>query len=166
MSGQVEQFEMANHDRVDITKVNARAEQEAIDEHHLTVIDAMRRYPLAIMWSILVSTAITMEGYDIVLISSFFGLPSFTKKYSRFVDDSSGYQISAAWQAGLSNGTSIGTLVGSLANGYFVYKFGYRRTLLVSLSLIVAFIFFSVFRANTLWYALGCVRNDGAGVRV
>jgi SP family general alpha glucoside:H+ symporter-like MFS transporter len=66
-----------------------------------------------------------MEGYDIVLISSFFGLPSFTKKYGNLVNDTSGYQISAAWQAGLRNGTSIGTLIGSLANGFFVYKFGY-----------------------------------------
>jgi SP family general alpha glucoside:H+ symporter-like MFS transporter len=129
----------------DETKINTLAEQAAIDEHHLSFKDAVRQYPKAIMWSVLVSTAIIMEGYDIVLISSFFGLPSFTKKYGSFVNDVSGYQISAAWQAGLSNGTSIGTLIGSLANGFFVYKFGYRKTLLASLSLIVAFIFIPFF---------------------
>ncbi|KAH8798619.1 general substrate transporter [Xylogone sp. PMI_703] len=143
--GQINQLEMADHDCANESNINALAEQAAIDEHLLTVVDAVRRYPQAIMWSILVSTAIIMEGYDIVLISSFFGLPSFTKKYGSFVNHTSGYQISAAWQAGLSNGTSIGTLIGSLANGYVVYKFGYRKTLLLSLFLIVAFIFIPFF---------------------
>ncbi|KAH9217322.1 maltose permease MAL31 [Leptodontidium sp. 2 PMI_412] len=139
----------------DISKTNALAEQAAIDEHDLGVREAIRRYPRAIMWSVLVSTAIIMEGYDIVLIGSFFGLPSFTKKYGHFVDNASGYQISAPWQAGLSNGTSIGTLIGSLANGYFVFRYGYRKTLLVSLCLIVAFIFIPFFAPSLPVLLLG-----------
>jgi SP family general alpha glucoside:H+ symporter-like MFS transporter len=140
---QTDEIETVDH--VDDIKINGLAEQAAIDEHHLTVFEAIKRYPKAVLWSMLVSTAIIMEGYDIVLISSFFGLPSFTEKYGSFVDDASGYQISAPWQAGLSNGTAIGTLIGSLANGYFVFHFGYRKTLLVSLSMIVAFIFIPFF---------------------
>ncbi|XMA10340.1 hypothetical protein WAI453_003131 [Rhynchosporium graminicola] len=138
-----------------VPKTNALAQQAAIDEHDLGVREAIRRYPRAIMWSVLVSTAIVMEGYDIVLIGSFFGLPSFTKKYGQFVDEASGYQISAPWQAGLSNGTSIGTLIGSMANGYFVFKYGYRKTLLVSLCLIVAFIFIPFFAPSLPVLLLG-----------
>ncbi|KAH8679108.1 general substrate transporter [Tricladium varicosporioides] len=136
-------------------KINDLAEQAAADEHQLSVKDAIRRYPKAIAWSILVSTAIIMEGYDIVLISSFFGLPSFTKKYGSFLNDTSGYQITAAWQAGLSNGTSIGTFFGSMLNGYFVFKFGYRKTLLGSLCLIVAFIFIPFFAPSLPVLLLG-----------
>jgi SP family general alpha glucoside:H+ symporter-like MFS transporter len=50
------------------------AKQAAIDEHALTLWSALQKYPKAVMWSILVSTAIIMEGYDIVLITSL--LPS------------------------------------------------------------------------------------------
>ncbi|KAH7413405.1 general substrate transporter [Cadophora sp. MPI-SDFR-AT-0126] len=138
-----------------ISKTNDLAQQAAIDEHDLSVREAIRRYPRAIMWSVLVSTAIIMEGYDIVLISSFFGLPSFAKKYGHFVDNASGYQISAPWQAGLSNGTSIGTLIGSLANGFFVFRYGYRKTLLVSLCLIVTFIFIPFFAPSLPVLLLG-----------
>ncbi|KAL2066669.1 hypothetical protein VTL71DRAFT_2741 [Oculimacula yallundae] len=141
---QKEELGGVQHDE-HLSKTNDLAQQAAIDEHDLGVREAIRRYPRAIMWSVLVSTAIVMEGYDIVLIGSFFGLPSFTKKYGKFVNEASGYQISAPWQAGLSNGTSIGTLIGSMANGYFVFKYGYRKTLLVSLCLIVAFIFIPFF---------------------
>jgi len=149
-----EEIAGAQHDE-SISKTNDLAQQAAIDEHDLGVREAIRRYPRAIMWSVLVSTAIIMEGYDIVLISSFFGLPSFAKKYGHFVDDASGYQISAPWQAGLSNGTSIGTLMGSLANGYFVFRYGYRKTLLVSLCLIVAFIFIPFFAPSLPVLLLG-----------
>jgi len=147
--------ELENIDSTHVNKINDLAEQAATDEHHLTVQDALRRYPQAVMWSVLVSTAIIMEGYDIVLISSFFGLPSFTKKYGSFLNDTSGYQISAAWQAGLSNGTSIGTFIGSMLNGYFVFKFGYRKTLLCSLLLIVAFIFIPFFAPSLPVLLLG-----------
>jgi SP family general alpha glucoside:H+ symporter-like MFS transporter len=39
------------------------AKQGAIDEHELTLAQALRKYPKAVMWSVLVSTAIIMEGY-------------------------------------------------------------------------------------------------------
>jgi len=138
-----------------VNKINDLAEQAAADEHQLSVRDALRRYPKAVLWSVLVSTAIIMEGYDIVLIGSFFGLPSFTKKYGTFLNNTSGYQISAPWQAGLSNGTSIGTFIGSMLNGYFVFKFGYRKTLLFSLCLIVGFIFIPFFAPSLPVLLLG-----------
>jgi SP family general alpha glucoside:H+ symporter-like MFS transporter len=150
---EVQQLEHANITQGN--KVIDLAEQATADEHQLSVKDAIRRYGKAIAWSILVSTAIIMEGYDIVLITSFFGLPSFTKKYGSFLNDTSGYQISAAWQAGLNNGTSIGTFFGSMLNGYFVFKFGYRKTLLASLLLIVAFIFVPFFAPSLPVLLLG-----------
>lgn len=35
-------------------------------EHELTLARALKAYPKAIMWSILLSTAVVMEGYDTV----------------------------------------------------------------------------------------------------
>lgn len=59
----------------------AMAKQAADEEHNLGFREAMRRYPQAAMWSVLVSASIIMEGYDIVLISSFFAQESFRKQY-------------------------------------------------------------------------------------
>lgn len=124
------------------------AKQAAEDEHNLTVMDALRRHPQAVMWSVLVSSSIIMEGYDIVLIFSFFAQSAFAKKYGDYIQSSDSYQISASWQAGLSNAVGVGTIIGAFANGYLTHKFGYRKVLLASLASIVAFIFITFFAPN------------------
>lgn len=124
------------------------AKQAAEDEHNLTVMDALRRHPQAVMWSVLVSSSIIMEGYDIVLIFSFFAQSAFAKKYGDYIPSSDSYQISASWQAGLSNAVGVGAIIGAFANGYFTHKFGYRKVLLASLASIVAFVFLTFFAPN------------------
>jgi SP family general alpha glucoside:H+ symporter-like MFS transporter len=124
------------------------AKQAAEEEHQLTLRQAIRQYPKAILWSVLLSTSIIMEGYDIVLMNSFFAQPAFSRKYGSFDPRTSKYQISASWQNGLSNAVSVGTIVGAFANGYFCHKFGYRAVLLVSLAIICAFIFIPFFAPN------------------
>ncbi|KAJ5285866.1 hypothetical protein N7524_001172 [Penicillium chrysogenum] len=117
----------------------------AQQEHHLSFLEAVRRYPKAVLWSVLLSSSIIMEGYDIVLIQSFFAQPSFRDKYGEYDPGTDSHQITAPWQNGLSNAVSIGTIIGAFANGYFVHKFGYRKVLLTSLVFISAFIFISFF---------------------
>ncbi|PTB36183.1 uncharacterized protein TrAFT101_000149 [Trichoderma asperellum] len=124
------------------------AKQAAEADHSLSFTEAIRKYPKAVMWSVLLSTSIIMEGYDIVLLSSFFAQPSFMKRYGEFDPKSKTYQISASWQSGLNNAVSIGTIFGAFANGYFSHKFGYRKVLLVSLLLIVGFVFITFFAPN------------------
>jgi hypothetical protein len=53
--------------------------KEATDhEHDMGLFEAIRRYPKAVGWSILASTALVMEGYDLVVIGSFYGYRSYT----------------------------------------------------------------------------------------
>ncbi|KAK8134595.1 general substrate transporter [Apiospora sp. TS-2023a] len=118
------------------------------EEHNLTLREALRQYPRAVMWSVLLSTSIIMEGYDIVLMSSFFAQPAFSEHFGTYDPGTGKYQITASWQNGLSNAVSVGTMVGAFANGYFTHKFGYRRVLLVSLCLITVFIFIPFFAVN------------------
>ena len=42
-------------------------------EHALTLRDAFRLYPKATLFSVIFSTAIIMEGYDLSLVGSFYG---------------------------------------------------------------------------------------------
>src|SRR6266516_5495466 len=71
-------------------------------EHRMTFLQCMRLYPKAIGWSVMLSLTIVMEGYDTALINSFYAFPVFKTAYG--LDKGGGnYQISAAWQSGLTN---------------------------------------------------------------
>ncbi|CBX99022.1 hypothetical protein IAQ61_000842 [Plenodomus lingam] len=125
-----------------------QAKEAADEEHQLTLLQAFRRYPKAVIWSVLLSTCIIMEGYDIVLMNSFFAQPAFSRKYGDFDENTNSYQVSASWQNGLGNAVSVGTIIGAFANGYFVNRYGYRPVLMTSLVAICAFIFISFFAPN------------------
>jgi MFS transporter, SP family, general alpha glucoside:H+ symporter len=87
---------------------NARLATEK--EHSMTLLQGIKLYPKAIGWSILISTCIVMEGYDVALINNFYGNSQFNRKYGEpYVtrEGGVGYQVSAAWQAGLSNGAVV-----------------------------------------------------------
>lgn len=57
-------------DKTHINVVNhARAAAEK--EQNMTLMQGVRLYPKAIMFSIIISTCIVMEGYDISLINNF-----------------------------------------------------------------------------------------------
>ena len=40
-------------------------------EHKMTLWQGIRLYPKAVAWSMLISTCICMEGYDVCLLSNF-----------------------------------------------------------------------------------------------
>lgn len=116
-------------------------------EHAMTFWNAVSTHRKAIAWAIIVSMSIIMEGYDIVLIGNFYAQPAFQKKYGSYYPGV-GYQLSAAWQAGLGNASTVGNFFGALANGYLVNRFGYKRVLLGSLAWITCAIFFTFFAPN------------------
>lgn len=75
------------------------AQDRAILEADLTPWQAIRAYPMAIFWSLMVSMCVIMEGYDTILIGNFFAYPTFQRKYGNYVgvtsQTPSGYQVSA-----------------------------------------------------------------------
>jgi SP family general alpha glucoside:H+ symporter-like MFS transporter len=122
--------------------------QTATDaEHAMTIREAIRLYPKAIAWSILFSTSIAMEGFDLILISSLFAFPPFTKKYGT-IGKSGKYQIPAPWQAALSNGARIGEITGLLLNGILAERFGFKKTMVGTLAFLTALIFIPFFSQN------------------
>lgn len=110
----------------------------------MSLWQGIKLYPKAVGWSVLISTLIVMEGYDVCLLSNFYGFPQFNKKYGTLLPDGT-YQISAAWQAGLSNGANVGEILGLFLNGYISERIGYRYTCMACLTCIIGFtaIFFT-----------------------
>ncbi|KAM5456808.1 hypothetical protein MaudCBS49596_001049 [Microsporum audouinii] len=129
--------------------LNAKAATDK--EHKMTLLQGIRLYPKAVAWSILISTSIVMEGYDISLISNFYAFKQFNEKFGVQLEDGS-YQVPAPWQAGLSNGAAVGEIFGLFLNGWFSERFGYRWTILGSLAWLAAFIslFFTAQNVQTL----------------
>ncbi|KAH7242802.1 general substrate transporter [Fusarium tricinctum] len=142
--------EVAKTATIHDSKLQQAAMDGAADEHELSIADAIKAYPQAIMWALVSSTCVIMEGYDTNLLSNFFAYPSFLIKYGRFVGVSpevpTGYQLTAAWQAGLSQGGGVGSIFGCLISGYLVTKYGSRKVqigALVALSLAIFVVFFA-----------------------
>jgi MFS family permease len=144
-------------------------------EHELTIRDALRLYPKAIAFSIIFSTAVVMEGYDLSLTGSFFGFREF-RNYFGDVDDPTGdgRLVSAPWQSGIQNGVQVwtvwalyrafklmweqvGSIIGLWLNGIISDKIGYKKTMIGSLVLMIAFIFLTVFARNIEMILAGAV---------
>lgn len=128
--------------------INVGAKHATELEHQLTLWEAIKTHRTAVMWSVLVSTCIIMEGYDIVLINSFYAQPAFQKYYGVWLPDDQEYQIPAKWQLAIGNGTACGTIIGAFINGYITARYGYRVVLLSSLVALTAFIFIPFFAKN------------------
>jgi SP family general alpha glucoside:H+ symporter-like MFS transporter len=104
---------------------------------------------MAIFWTVMMSMSVIMEGYDTNLIGNFFAFPTFAEKYGQRIDEHGHHQLSAAWQATLSNMAGIGSFCGVLLNGYLVDKFGQKRVIIGALCALSCFIFFT-FLAPTI----------------
>ena len=75
-------------------KVFKNAQSATEKEHRMTLWQGIKLYPKAVGWSILISTCIAMEGYDISLVNNFYGFDTFNRKYGVLSSDGS-YQIPA-----------------------------------------------------------------------
>ncbi|KAJ9646704.1 hypothetical protein H2204_000396 [Knufia peltigerae] len=119
------------------------AKQATQREHSLKLLDALRLYPRAVAWSVFVSAACVMEGYDTAFVPSLFALKAFQRDFG--VPYKDGKQITAPWQTGLSLSGKVGIIIGILLNGYLAEKYGMKRLMLVCYVLISAFTFILVF---------------------
>ena len=133
--------------------VDARAATKA--EHKMTFTRGAKLYPRAILWSLLLSCTIIMEGYDLTLISSFFAFPEFRRSYGTPINPNAppgtgqrDYQISPAWQSGLTNAAVTGEIIGLLFNGWLTDRFGYHRTMVFTLIWMSLFVFLAFFAVN------------------
>lgn len=56
-----------------------------------------------------------------------------------------GHSLSAAWQSGLGQGGGVGSIFGTILNGWLVTAFGPRRVLLCTLGVLTCFLFIVFF---------------------
>jgi len=96
-----------------------------------------------------------MEGYDVTLISSFYGYPSFRQRYGAFLNDESGYQISADWQTKFNCLGAFANICGAIFNGWATSRYGHRIVLMGCFVFLTGAIFVSFFAPNIEILLLG-----------
>ncbi|KIW14591.1 hypothetical protein PV08_07375 [Exophiala spinifera] len=119
------------------------------DEKEMTIIQAIKLHKKAIFWSLAISFCVVMEGYDTNLLGNFYAYPSFQKKFGHYVGVSeqipSGYTLTAAWQTGLGQASGVGSIFGTIINGWLVAAFGPRKVVLYTLCVMSCFLFIVFF---------------------
>jgi SP family general alpha glucoside:H+ symporter-like MFS transporter len=118
------------------------------DEHEMTFLAAVKRYPKACAWSAIVSLAIIMDGYDLALMGGLFGFPAFQKAYGHQVGNTGRYTLSAQWQMALGMAVPVGNFVGVALNGSLTERFGHKPVLLCGLTVLTGLIFIQFFAKN------------------
>ncbi|KAL1990230.1 hypothetical protein VTN49DRAFT_6069 [Thermomyces lanuginosus] len=124
-------------DTLDDLIANAKAATEK--EQKMSLWQGIKLYPKAVAWSVLISTCIVMEGYDICLVGNFYGFPQWNRKYGEQLPDGT-YQVPARWQSALNNGAVVGEIIGLMINGWASERFGYRYTIMACLICLTGFI--------------------------
>ncbi|KAJ9202745.1 hypothetical protein DTO166G4_7313 [Paecilomyces variotii] len=132
-----------------------RAQESDAADRQLTVFQALKKYKKAVFWAMLLSTSIIMEGYDLVMITSFFGQTQFKERFG-VLDPATGQKyITASWQSGLSNSSLVGQLAGLLVNAYSQDRFGCRITMMLFMTWMALAIFIPVFAPSLSVFAFG-----------
>lgn len=129
-------------------KLIEEAKHAADAEQRMTLLKAIKLYPKAISWSVLLSSTLIMEGYDLALLGSLYASPVFNKKFGTYNTANGKWAVSAAWQSGLSNGARAGEILGLIFAGWVSDRYGYKMTTIGSLILMIMFIFVLFFAPN------------------
>ena len=131
----------------DYAEMSSEAQDHVDHQNKMPLWQGLKTYPQAAAWSVLLASTIIMEGYDTSLIGSLFAYPIFAQKYGgKSVGGK--WQVRTPWQTGLQNGSSVGSMLGLVANGFLCDRLGYQKTMVFALSLMTAFIFVPFFAPN------------------
>ncbi|KAF8316342.1 MFS general substrate transporter [Clavulina sp. PMI_390] len=125
------------HDVTNYRELISDAAKATDEEHNAGFMESFKTHRRAVIWSILLSTALVMEGYDVVVIGSFYGQPAFLNRFGVPDPHSSGKIIPASWQSALNDGSSAGAIIGLLVNGWACEKFGAKVTMMTALVWLV-----------------------------
>ncbi|KAI1842477.1 hypothetical protein JX265_013734 [Neoarthrinium moseri] len=123
-------------------------------EHEMGFFESLKVYRKGVAWSVMLSTAIIMEGFDLILLNGLLAFPAFKEKFGSLQPDGT-YELSATWQTALSMGSLVGQIVGLFLNGFIADRFGYRVTMMGGLTLITGFIFIPFFSHNIVMFLCG-----------
>lgn len=154
------QLEIVDNEQVamkvdeDAVPLRAQAQANTNAEHAMSLRDAVRLYPKSIVYCIVLSMAIIMEGYQVGLVPSLFAQPAFQRKYGR-IRPNGLHQLDNRYQSALTAAVQAGSIFGYYLSGILIERVGYKRTLQSSLVSITCFIFIIFFAPSIIILVVG-----------
>lgn len=139
-----EQFRKMSVVNPNIVTVAEDAAKAAEAEQTQSFWQGIKLYKKAAGWSVLLSCAIIMEGFDIVLIANLLAVPAFKRRFGNQLPGGS-YDLTAAWQSGLTNGAYVGEILGLMINGWVADRIGFKKTMIGALTAVTGLIFILFF---------------------
>ncbi|KAE9369179.1 putative MFS alpha-glucoside transporter [Stipitochalara longipes BDJ] len=149
--------ELAGFDLNDPTVIELihQAQESDAADRELTIKQALKKYKKAVFWAMLLSTSLIMEGYDLVIITSFYGQQQFQTRFGTYSAAEGHNIITAPWQSGLSNSALVGQLAGLIINLYTQDRFGCRPTMMAFMAWLAVVIFIPFFSPSLNVLAFG-----------
>lgn len=121
------------------------ARNATIEEHKLTFAQAVKLYPKACAWTMVVSLVVILDGYDTALIGSLFGFPAFQKQFGHETSTPGTYQLEPRWQTALGLASPLGNIVGIYINAFLTERWGHKKTCLATLGFLTGVLFIPFF---------------------
>ncbi|RYP25418.1 hypothetical protein DL767_008390 [Monosporascus sp. MG133] len=138
----------------DFMKLVSEANDANERERNMKLSTALKVYPKAIAWSMVLSSCLIMEGYQTSVVGSYTAYPAFLEKFGTPAPNGR-LQIPANWQNGITGAKNVGEIVGLQIAGWTSELFGYRWTILPGLIAITAFVFFPFFAPTLAIFLVG-----------
>lgn len=164
--------------QVKVSDFKADAIEAENAEHNMTVMQAVRAYPMASFWAFVMSAMIVscwetildirrhatnqsqiMESYDVFLANNFLALKAFERDFGTLLPDGT-HNIPPKWTSAISCSGQLGALVGVFLAGPLTSRIGYRWATIIGLMLLNCFIFIFYF-ANSLGVVFGAQILEG-----
>ncbi|KAK5163768.1 uncharacterized protein LTR77_010441 [Saxophila tyrrhenica] len=137
-----EEHDAVYEEKAGVADYKADAIEAENAEHNMTVIEAVKEYPMASLWAFVFSCTIIMESYCVFLIGSFMALPAFYNRFGINCDANGEHcTVAAKWQSSLQVSGQLGALIGVMIAGPITSKIGYRWAFIGGLMLLNVFIF-------------------------
>lgn len=132
-------------------------------EKNMGFKESIRLYPMGAFFSLGLSCAVIMEGYDTWLLGSLWTIPAFAEKYGtptgKLKDGVPQYEVSANWQSLFVLG-SVTNVLGLLFNGIISERIGYRYTMIMALCMITCTLFVTFFAVNIKMLLVGYILSS------
>ncbi|KAF6817165.1 MFS sp general alpha glucoside:H+ symporter [Colletotrichum sojae] len=103
----------------------------------------------SIMWCIVFAVTIIGQSYDLSLAANFFSFPQYRNLFGES-HNGGAKEIPTQWQSIIQVTGQAGQVVAMYFAGKAADKYGYRKTMMVSLASTVVFLFVSFFAADTM----------------
>lgn len=127
---------------------DAKAAREYEEQH--SYMQTVNKFRPAIKWSILFAITIVGEGYDLALMGNFFSLAQFQNLFGHSSGRGAAKEIPALWQSMILTSSQAGQVSAMYFAGLSMDKYGYRKTMMVSLGTVIVFLFVNFFATAVL----------------